>query len=79
MLASLLAAAVIAAFSVGGKAQCPQIDGNYYCAQTSAIKFNNIGFSGTYNQVTSMDSSTCECTSQPVSFGGGLAPLNHEV
>jgi Glycine-rich protein domain (DUF2403) len=59
--------------------QCQEIAGNYYCSQTDAITYNNVGFEGTYNQITYMDSSGCECSSQQASFSGGLAPLNEEV
>ena len=79
MSRGILAALAIAAFSVGANAQCQEIAGNYYCAQTNAITYNNVGFSGTYNQITSMDSSSCQCSSNPTSFSGGLAPLNDEV
>jgi hypothetical protein len=74
-----MAALAIAAFSVGANAQCQEIAGNYYCDQTDAITYKNVGFSGTYDQVTSMDTSPCLCSSNPTSFSGGLAPLNDEV
>ena len=79
MSRGVLAGLAIAAFSVGANAQCQQIAGNYYCAQTDAITYNNVGFPGTYNQITGMDSTTCQCSSDSVSFTGGLAPLNEEV
>ena len=79
MSRGILVALAIAAFSVGANSQCQEIAGNYYCDQTDAITYNNIGFSGTYNQITSMDSSSCQCSSSPTSFSGGLAPLNDEV
>jgi Cell wall protein YJL171C/Tos1, N-terminal len=80
MSRGLLVAAVLAALHfVAVDSQCPQIDGNYYCAQTNAISFNNVGFAGSYNQVTNMDSVSCACSSTPVGFSGPLAPLNNEV
>lgn len=79
MSRGILSFVAIAAFSVGANAQCQQIDGNYYCGATHAITYNNVGFSGTYNQITGMDSTTCQCSSNPTSFSGGLAPLNQEV
>jgi len=79
MSRGLLTAVAVAAFSIGANAQCQQIAGNYYCAQVDAIAYNNVGFAGTYNQITNMDSSSCQCSSQPVSFSGPLAPLNEEV
>jgi Cell wall protein YJL171C/Tos1, N-terminal len=74
-----LAALIVAAFVARVNAQCQQIAGNYYCAQTNAIIYNNVGFSGTYNEITNMDSTSCQCSSSPQSFSGGLAPLNQEV
>jgi len=76
----VLAAILAAAFQLSNaQSGCQQIDGNYYCSQTNAISFNNIGFSGSYNQITNMDSTSCSCSSSPVSFSGPLAPLNDEV
>ena len=79
MSRGILTALAIAVFSVGANALCQQIAGNYYCGQTSAITYHNVGFSGTYNQITGMDSTSCQCSSNPMSFSGGLAPLNKEV
>jgi hypothetical protein len=76
-IATVAIAAFVLITQVAG--QCQQIAGNYYCSQTNAIKYNNVGFSGTYNQVTGMDSTSCQCSSQKVSFSGGLAPLNQDV
>lgn len=52
--------------------------------QVEAIQFNNLGFSGTYNQVEKLsniykDSCSCEVNKTPVSFSGTNAPLNEEV
>ena len=74
-----LIALFVAAFSAQVNAQCQEIAGNYYCASTDAIIYNNVGFSGTYNEITSMDSTSCACSSSPQAFSGGLAPLNEEV
>lgn len=74
-----LIALLVAAFSARVNAQCQEIAGNYYCASTDAIIYNNVGFSGTYNEITSMDSTSCACSSSPQAFSGGLAPLNEEV
>lgn len=54
-------------------------DGNYYCESTNAIVYSNVGVSGTYNDVTSMDESTCACSSSSVPFSGSLAPLDEEL
>jgi Glycine-rich protein domain (DUF2403) len=79
MSRGLFAAAVLAAFSIGANAQCQEIAGNYYCDQVNAITYNNVGFAGSFNQITSMDNTSCECSSSPVDFSGPLAPLNEEV
>lgn len=66
----VLPAAVLAA--------CQQESGNYYCDETSKIQFNNVGFSGSYNRVTSFnDDKTCSSTKQ--SFSGSLSPLDEEL
>jgi len=78
----LFTAALVAALSsLGAHAQsgCTNIDGNYYCASTNAIIYNNVGFAGSYSEITNMDSSSCACSSSPFSFSGPLAPLNNEV
>ena len=54
-------------------------DGNYYCGKTDKVIYENVGFSGSYNQVTSMNEDTGACSSQPFSFNGNLAPLNEEL
>ncbi|CAL9737241.1 hypothetical protein MOSE0_L06832 [Monosporozyma servazzii] len=62
------------------KADCQlSSDGNYYCASTDAIVYSNVGISGSYNDVTSMDESSCACSSQPHQFSGNLAPLDEEL
>lgn len=54
-------------------------DGNYYCSSTDAIIYSNVGLSSSYNDITSMDETTCVCTSQPFKFSGSLAPFNEEL
>ncbi|CAL9731256.1 hypothetical protein MOUN0_L04654 [Monosporozyma unispora] len=54
-------------------------DGNYYCSSTDAIVYSNVGISGSYNDVTSMDETSCACSSQPIQFSGNLAPLDEEL
>lgn len=54
-------------------------DGNYYCSPTDAIIYSNVGISGSYNDITSMDESTCVCTSEPFKYSGSLAPFNEEL
>lgn len=69
-LAILLASAARTAY-----AGCDYEAGNYYCNQVKQIVYNNIGFSGSYNAVTSFNSDG-QCSSTPHSFSGTLAPLN---
>lgn len=62
------------------KADCTlSSDGNYYCAQTDAIIYSNVGLSSTYLDVTNMDESSCACTQSSTSFSGSLAPLDEEL
>ncbi|BFZ63564.1 target of Sbf [Saitoella coloradoensis] len=75
----LLGSAAFLSALVGVNADCSQISGNYYCDAVSAIEYQNIGFSGSYQQVTAMDTSSCTCTSQTKSFSGSLAPVNEEL
>lgn len=60
-------------------ADCDFIDGNYYCNSVSAIQYQNLGFSGSYQDVTLMDDQSCSCSSQSVSFSGEMAPLDGEL
>ncbi|WBW72778.1 circularly permuted 1,3-beta-glucanase [Schizosaccharomyces osmophilus] len=58
---------------------CSQDNGYYYCNQASEVEFKGVGFSSSYNKVTSMNPESCECTSTPQSFGGALAPFDEEL
>ncbi|KAG0671106.1 target of Sbf [Pichia californica] len=60
-------------------AGCSYISGNYYCSEVSAIQYEGIGFSGSYNDVTNMDETTCQCTSSESAFSGTMAPLDEEL
>lgn len=71
-------AAVIASISPV-TAGCDFIDGNYYCNPVSAVKYKNLGFAGSYQDVTSMDENSCGCSSQPFQFSGTMAPLDEEL
>lgn len=72
---SIIAAALVSYV----QADCQNIGGNYYCAQTSKWIYNNVGFAGSYNDVTSMDESTGTCSSSPLSFSGTLSPFDQEL
>ncbi|KAK9234849.1 putative TOS1-like glycosyl hydrolase-domain-containing protein [Lipomyces kononenkoae] len=58
-------------------ADCTQLGGNTYCNSVEAVAFENVGFSGSYNEVTSM--ADCSCQMQPASFSGALAPMNQDI
>ncbi|KAK9365644.1 putative TOS1-like glycosyl hydrolase-domain-containing protein [Lipomyces kononenkoae] len=58
-------------------AACTQLGGNTYCDPVSALSFDNVGFSGSYDEVTSMDNCNCQKTS--ASFSGPLAPMNEDI
>lgn len=60
-------------------AGCDYIGGNYYCNSVSAIQYQNLGFQGSYNDVTNMDETSCECSSEVFSFSGTMAPLDEEL
>ncbi|KAH3675667.1 hypothetical protein WICMUC_002584 [Wickerhamomyces mucosus] len=60
-------------------ADCTYVSGNYYCDEVSAVVYNNVGYSGSYSDVTNMDESSCECTQESVSFEGTNSPLDEEL
>ncbi|TVY44898.1 Protein TOS1 [Lachnellula occidentalis] len=59
----------------GGKID---INGNWYCQPVEAIRYSNVGSSGSYDRITQMDSDGV-CASQPTTFAGNLAPFDEEV
>lgn len=73
------AAASLLLLAASANAQCSQIAGNYYCNKVSQVVYENIGFSGTYNAVTNIDTNSCSCSSKPVAFSGSLSPLDKEI
>lgn len=67
-----------AVLATGVLSSCQEISGNYYCNEVEQIVYKNIGFSGSYNKVTSFNSDgTCSSTSQ--SFSGNMSPLDEEL
>lgn len=71
---------VMLAIAGSVSATCTNIvDSIPYCDEVEAITYDNVGFSGTYQAVSYMNSETCECKFTPKSFGGGLAPLDEEL
>ena len=61
------------------QAGCSFVGGNYYCSQTDKIIYNGLGYSGSYQDVVSMDESTGQCSQQAYSFSGNLSPLDEEL
>lgn len=76
VLASI-ASALLSASSAD--ASCQYIDGNTYCNEVSAVEYQNLGFSGSYMDVTNMDETSCECTQSQLSFSGTMSPLDEEL
>lgn len=70
---------VFAALASAVSAGCSQIAGNYYCNPTSKVVYNNIGFSGSYMDVTDMNEETGKCTQSLHSFSGNLSPFDEEL
>lgn len=54
-------------------------DGNYYCQKVTGISYTDVGGSGTYDQITYMDSDDGSCSSDSYSYSGSLAPFDEEV
>ena len=61
------------------QADCTESGGNYYCNSVSGVKYENIGYSGSYMDVTSMDESSCECSQSSYSFSGTNSPLDEQL
>jgi len=55
------------------------IAGNWYCQAVDTIQYTGFGGSGSYNQITNMNSANGQCSSKPVSYSGSMAPLDEEV
>lgn len=71
--------ALVASILATASADCQNVGGNWYCAQTNKFIYNNVGFSGSYNDVTSMDENSGTCSSTPSPFSGTLSPLDQEL
>jgi len=76
-------AAVLVAAALAKADDCAagstDIAGNWYCQAVDTIQYTGFGGSGTYNQITNMNSANGQCSSQPVSYSGSMAPLDEEV
>lgn len=76
---SSIAALSLASIASLAKADCDYVGGNYYCSQTDAVVYSNVGYPGSYKDVTNMDESSCSCSQEEVTFEGNMAPLNEEL
>ncbi|KAK4235004.1 putative TOS1-like glycosyl hydrolase-domain-containing protein [Achaetomium macrosporum] len=54
-------------------------NGNWYCRQVQRITYENIGASGQYNEVVSMDQQTGDCEFAVRNVSGPLAPFNEPL
>lgn len=79
-------AAVLAAAALSNVARADDcaagstdIAGNWYCQAVDTIQYTGFGGSGTYNQITNMNSANGQCSSKSVSYSGSMAPLDEEV
>lgn len=80
----LAAGAVLAATFTGAVADlCADgsVDdnGNWYCQEVDAVTYTGLSGTGSYNKVTSMDSTTSVCDSTPFGYSGSMSPLDEEV
>ncbi|KAF8469644.1 putative TOS1-like glycosyl hydrolase-domain-containing protein [Kalaharituber pfeilii] len=77
ILKSVFLGSVAALASLGfASASCRTINGLGYCNSVKQIKYDNLGYSGTYQDVVGIDLDSCSCTYAPKAFSGPLAPLN---
>ncbi|KAK5727936.1 target of Sbf [Elasticomyces elasticus] len=51
---------------------------NWYCQEVEAITYTGVGGKGSFNKVTSMDS-TGSCSSSPFDYSGSMSPLDQEL
>ncbi|ODQ64660.1 hypothetical protein NADFUDRAFT_83577 [Nadsonia fulvescens var. elongata DSM 6958] len=64
--------------AVQALADCSYIAGNYYCSEIQAVTYENIGFSGSYQEVTAMNADG-SCNFDSKSFSGTNAPLDQDL
>lgn len=69
----------LAVASLAAANTCTLIDGMYYCNEVKQVQYTGVGFSGTYNKITGMDSNSGSCSSEQVSFSGALSPIDEEL
>lgn len=75
----MISIATITMLMAGASAStCQFIEGNYYCDETSLVQFKDVGFSSSYNRVTSFNNDGT-CSYEPYHFSGSLAPFDEEL
>ncbi|QLG70839.1 hypothetical protein HG535_0A07820 [Zygotorulaspora mrakii] len=75
---SAISIAAIGAVSFAN-ADCQMSGGNYYCSKAEAIVYSDVGYSGSYMDVSFMDENSCSCSQSSVQVSGSLAPLDEEL
>jgi len=70
--AALITAGLASATDCSG----PVINSISYCNAVDQIVYDDLGYSGTYQDVTGMDLDSCTCNYATKAFSGPLAPLN---
>ena len=78
MMRVVKTAALLATTNVAAQS-CQEYANYYYCSAVDTIVYTNVGGSGVYNKVASMDESTGVCSSSPYQYSGDLAPFDEEV
>ncbi|KAH6657847.1 putative TOS1-like glycosyl hydrolase-domain-containing protein [Truncatella angustata] len=58
---------------------CAEDSGNWYCEAVSLITYTGLDISGSYRQVTNMDSTTGDCTFSNKTYSGSIAPFDEEL
>ncbi|KAM9889457.1 hypothetical protein OXX79_012143, partial [Metschnikowia pulcherrima] len=58
---------------------CTDANGYYYCDETSKFIYKNVGFSGSYSNVVSMNEDNTAVSYATSSFSGPLAPFDEEL
>lgn len=48
-------------------------------SNTTFVKYEGVGYSGTYEEVTDMNESTGSCSKESTSFSGNLSPLDEDL
>jgi hypothetical protein len=55
------------------------INGNWYADSIQRLAYHDVGGSGAYQRITSMDPNSGKCSSVSQPFSGSLAPFDEDV